>query len=190
MTNTPTPQENTLLLQQVQAGETEAFPRLLSLYQPMLLSVVYRHFGNVDGIEKEELLQEARITFYRAACKYKIDTAKVTFGLYAQICVRNAMIDVFRRRKKDESIKKLDDILVTPGEGNDTEPLTSLIMTEDADKLYRKVVTLLSDYERTIFDFYIEERSTEEIAQRLGKSQKSVQNAIYRMIAKLRGALS
>ncbi|MBQ4324979.1 MAG: helix-turn-helix transcriptional regulator [Clostridia bacterium] len=55
--------------------------------------------------------------------------------------------------------------------------------------LHQKIRGTLSRYELDVFYLWLENYSTKEIAQKLGKGEKSVANAISRSLGKLRVAL-
>ena len=65
-----------------------------------------------------------------------------------------------------------------------------MIEEEKAEELLSLIQTELSPYERQVFDLYIQKASASEMAVALGRDEKSVQNAIGRMLAKLRKRLS
>ena len=104
------------LLEQIRSGrDASAFEKLCQQYSNLLDAAV-RQFApsmgiNHDertsdflGVGREELRQDAAVALYKAACSYVPEEAgkggNVSFGLYAKICIRNAMITQVRRYKK------------------------------------------------------------------------------------------
>ena len=69
------------------------------------------------------------------------------------------------------------------------DPFQRIADAEGADALLAKIRSGLSGYERKIFEQYIDGKSVGEIAERLGKDNKSVSNALYRMKVKVKGLL-
>ena len=53
-------------------------------------------------------------------------------------------------------------------------------------QLYEKARTLLSDMENEVLELYLEGKDYTEIAQILGKSDKSIDNALQRIKGKIR----
>ncbi|MBQ9735515.1 MAG: sigma-70 family RNA polymerase sigma factor [Clostridia bacterium] len=173
------------LLGRVRAGEDEAFCALADAFHPMMESLVCR--SSVPSLDEEEQRQEARLALYHAACTYKPDHG-VTFGLYARVCVRNAIVSYLRRhhaQAQSLSPKTLDELLIV----DDTDPIGTLIEAEALARLQKKIDGVLSPYERSVFEHYVLGERPAAIAARLGKSEKSVSNAIFRMQSKLRCAL-
>lgn len=179
------------LLSRFQGGEESAFSLLCNRYAPMLNARVRFYFGNnfKDAeLDFDEMEQDARLALYRAAGAYAVDNGKVTFGCYARACVNNALSSYCRRHKKRAplaSIDEMDEILFAENES----PLDSLIAEEKLAELYLKVSMVLTPLERRVFDMHIEGESAESMASKLGIGKKSVSNALYRMLKKLREAL-
>jgi len=177
------------LLERVRQGDgDEAFSSLCDHFAPMLGALVSRFSDGACEADRAELAQEARIAFFRAAKSYASEDGAVTFGLYARVCVRNALVSFCRARSKQPplcSIDELDEVLLPHNE----EPLGALIEAESLKAMYRKIESVLSSFERRVFDLYIEEETTAAIAVKLGKSEKSVSNALYRVLSKLRNEL-
>ena len=179
------------LLVRFQGGEEGVFSELCDRYTPMLTARVYYYFGNNfkdTELDFDEMVQDARYALYRAAGKYALDNGKVTFGYYARACVNNALSTYCRDHKKRaplESIDEIDELLFAENDN----PIDSLIAEEKLADLYLKISTVLTPLEHRVFDMYIEGESTESMAKKLALGKKSVSNALYRMLKKLREAL-
>ena len=87
------------LILSVQGGKEAAFSELCEQYAPLIDSMVGRYGSRLKdpGESKEDLRQEAILSFYRAIMTYDIAQTKVTFGLYAKICMRNRMVSLLRK---------------------------------------------------------------------------------------------
>ena len=131
-------------------------------------------------------MQEARYALYRAALSYR--EGGVTFGLYAKICVRNALVAGSRRSRWEERSCLLDDSALDVdaiGEGSG-DVLDALIHAEALEALWRRAARLLSSYEWRVFSAYAAGSSVEEIAASIERDAKSVRNALDRALTKLR----
>ncbi len=180
-------QEIEKILAEVRSGSDEAFSLLCERFSPMMGALLSRFSRNGSAMADAEFVQEARIALYRAAHTYVPD-GEVTFGLYARVCVRNALISCLRAQSKEPDLYSLDgleDIFLSNGQ----EPVETLITAETVKEIYRKASAVLSAFERRVFDLYVQEASTEGMAKLLGKSEKSVRNAIHRVRTKLKAAL-
>ena len=173
-----------MLLSMIKAEECsdEAFAELLERYNPLLTSRV-KAYG-FSGANAEEAMQEARLAMHSAALTYDLDKLDdVTFGLYAGVCISNRLKSLLRKNSRDsqeaESISEADRI----PSGHDLE---SYIATIDlCDRVMRAAKKLLSEFEFEVFRLGFERYTTKDIAESLGKSAKSVDNAKWRISKRL-----
>ncbi|MBQ4354276.1 MAG: sigma-70 family RNA polymerase sigma factor [Clostridia bacterium] len=185
-----------ILLEKIRCGDELAFNLLCSTYQNLTEKAANRFLPSFRGVEggelygRDDLLQYARIALYRAACTYRPDDEgkNVSFGLYAKICINNALISQLRKFKSEcrrmQAVRRQKRT-----EKRSADPLQQLAASEGAEELLAKIAEALSGYEKEIFDYYIDGKSVGEIAERLGRDEKSVSNALYRMKVKVRGLL-
>ena len=87
------------LLLHIQKGSSGAFVKLSEKYAPLLESETLRYVDSLSGADYDDLRQGALVSLYRAALSYRPDKG-VTFGLYAKICISNALISYLRVLKK------------------------------------------------------------------------------------------
>ena len=174
------------LISQTKAGETEAFNQIAERYRPLIEGCICYFCGKIDF---EELEQEALIALYKAACTYDSGNTNVSFGLYAKICINNSLISLLKSYKKQKDTECFD---TDENERFDIalDPSVDYINKESFLLLDRFIKEHLSDYEYTVFRLYIEGYKVKEIAQKLKKTEKSVEGAILRMRIKLRRSLS
>ena len=179
--------QNELLLAKM--GDQVAFERLLENYRPLISSLVksaVSEFPFSDS-DYEDLYQEAVILFFRALERYDVNQENVAFGLFAKICIRNGLITQAKKLQKRLNLLPLES---EDAESASTEELgTRLVEEESYLALYENVKSLLTAYENRVWWLYLSGRTAKEIALILEKDEKSVQNAIFRIRRKLRGAI-
>lgn len=163
-------------------GDGSAFSELTEVYRPLIETMTDKYTVSSKGFgaEREDLRQEASLAFYRAVMTYDVDSRKVTFGLYAKICIRNRLISLVRklgRRAKSEA--KLG-----AAQRNEKARLRELPI--DSGELITLSRELLSDRERRVFLSYADGKSYADIANELGITVKSVDNCLMRAKRKLR----
>ena len=173
------PDDLAALLRSVREREKGAFERLLDLYRPLLVSTV-ASFGDDDGV----MMQEATIALYHAACAYRFDRG-TTFGLFASICVKNALLSTLRRGKTSDA--PIDETVVEDDPA--LNPERWLITAETVRAFYMLSAELLSPFEFKTVTRRVAGFTNREIADQLGKPEKSVANAIGRAVKKLRERL-
>jgi RNA polymerase sigma factor (sigma-70 family) len=64
-----------------------------------------------------------------------------------------------------------------------------MVEEENLEELLSLIHSELSPYERRVFELYMNDTPYAEIAVRLGKGEKSVRNAVSRLLGKLRKKL-
>lgn len=185
------------LLRDIKNGNEDAFDALAYGYSALIESASRTAFGkrleNDDvpdvGISLDDFRQEARLALYRAAVTYDPDGdgREVTFGLYAKVCIKNAMISELRREqsKKRRAKRARLDVNSMPHEDISAdaflgERLSDILERSDS----------LSPYERKVLDLHLSGKAPREVAEILGCSPKSVSNALYRIRSKIKLALS
>jgi len=174
------------LLLDAKAGKSDAFDKIAEQYRPLIDGCVCYFYGVVDT---DELEQEALIALYRAACSYDAENSRVSFGLYAKICINNSLISLVRTYKKQEE-KSVDSVEEHDRADSEIDPSVDYINKESFLTLDRFVRDHLSEYEYAVFRLYIEGYRIKEIASKFKKSEKSVEGAIMRLRVKLRKSLS
>ncbi len=173
------------LLRAIQNGSSGAFVKLSDMYNPLIVKEVFRYEGTLGTADLDDLRQAALISLYRAAVSYRFDKG-VTFGLYAKICIVNGIADTLRYFGKkicDVCIDELDEDDAPASEDN---PQSLMLDKESASVLDKRIKGALSPLESRIFDLYLEGYSYAEIAEQLGKTPKSVDNALRRVKEKLK----
>lgn len=166
-----------------------AFDRLAELYRPMLSAAVASYGDALSEVyDSDDLMQYALIALSKAALTYNASQSKVSFGLYAKVCVNNSMISrarfVARRRVNllpiENFLSLADTADVSDGVvGHESAQALENLMTENLSKLEYDVLRL-----------YASGLSSAEIATRLSKAQRSVDNAIFRARKKLKSVLN
>ena len=174
------------LLPMIRHGSNAAFLRLSELYAPLLEREVARYAASLPPADLEDLRQSASVSLYRAALAYRGDRG-VTFGLFAKICVVNGIADSLRYIRRKGTTLSMEDLAEQeqPDDGEQS-PQSLLLDKEQAWETRKQIQAVLSPLEYEIFEMYISGFSYAEIASRIGKSQKSVDNALCRIKKKLR----
>ena len=178
------------LIFRVRAGDDDAFDLLLETYKPLIEASVMRALEKeAYSLYADDFKQEATVVFYNAILTYDVEQHEVEFGLYAKICISNALISQVRRltRRSGERLADMSE------EGlfiNDFEdPSVKILERESLRALYSVIRGSLSEFEYRIWQLYLSGRTAKEIGDIVGKTDRSISNAIYRIRKKLRTAL-
>ena len=178
------------LICRVRRGDDSAFGELLEKYSPLIEASVVRALGEGE-LEpyRDDFRQEATVAFYNSILTYDTEQHEVEFGLYAKICIANALISQLRVLKK-RNAERLSDASVEGLLLNSLEdPSLKILEQESLESLYSIIRGNLSEFEYRVWQLYISGRTAREIGVVVGKDERSVNNAIYRIRRKLRAQL-
>lgn len=167
------------IIRQLQSGDDTAFDLIREQYAALLLSMVSSAMTKDSDAEFQDLMQEATLALYHAALKFDLNQTEVTFGLFAKICVRNRLISTLRSLRRQHRKPREPKLTLSVSQ---RKSVRRAPMGEFSDF----VDTLFSDFEKSVYRLYIAGYSAAEIAQELGKSEKSIDNAIYRVRRKIK----
>ena len=178
------------LISAVRNGDQNAFDTLLCRYKPLIDSSVARFSSDeAFALYSEDLRQEASLVFYNSILAYDLEQNEVEFGLFAKICIYNALVSVLRslKRRSAETLAEIPESLLTVQDFED--PSSRMLERERLESLYAVIRKNLSDLEYKVWQYYMSGQSAAEIAKRLGTDAKSINNAIYRIRKKLRSRI-
>ena len=179
------------LILKVRDSDQQAFHELLTRYKPLLKTLVSKFES--DAITRslaEDLLQEATVVFYNAILTYDHTQNNVEFGLYARICISNALVSQMRaiNKRRVEQPAEFDGHDFSQQDST-LSPIEDIVKQEELKALYTIIKNNLSDYEYAVWHNYMLGKTAKEIGVLVKSNEKSVTNAIYRIRKKLRGLL-
>ena len=185
------------LIEKYRGGEEAAMEHLMEKYRPLVKKRAKMLF--LVGGDSDDLNQEGMIGLYKAIRDY--DAKKdATFSTFAALCVSRQMYTAIEAagRKKHiplnsslslDSGDDLEDILGSLSAGRrESDPEYVYIDQESAQALNHMIRNILSSYEMQVLELYVSGMNSAEIAQKLAKNRKSVDNAIGRIRMKLQAA--
>lgn len=184
------------VIELIHSGDADAMEYMLKRYG----NLVKREIRTVYliGAETEDIAQEGMIGLFKAIRDYETDKGS-NFSTFATLCVRRQIktaITASNRKKhtplntyvsiyaeNDEYGTMLADNL--EAEENQTNPENMVIAREQQSVLSKQIESELSSLERKVLHLYLGGMSRMDMALELGKSEKSVSNALQRIRGKL-----
>lgn len=172
------------------AGDREAADLLVTRYYGMVRACARPLF--LAGGDGEDLIQEGMFGLIQAIREYDADKA-ASFHTYAEICIRNRLFSALRAASRgkhyplNESISldtpSFDSSSYTAGtlDPSHTDPELLIAERDHVESLLESTRKHLSEFEAKILGYYLEGLSCHEIAKAVGKSPKSVDNAVQRV---------
>lgn len=176
------------LIRRAQSGGQEACDALRRQYAPLVSSMLKQFCVSCrTEQEKVDMAEEAEAVFLNAVSSYDTEQDEVSFGLYARICLRNGLVSALRHL---EVLRRLSVVSLSEEQLFEWEDVAAGVASDDRFLwLSRLIQDSLSGYEQQVWWAYVAGTPVARIAARLGKDEKSVYNAIYRIRRKLRDRL-
>ena len=180
------------LIDAARQGDQDAFARLLDAYDPLISSTVSKFkISGMSDADEEDLRQEAVLAFYSSLVSYDPNISGVEFGLYAKVCICNRLVSQMRilKRHLSHSVVSYDTEKLLRQLASEEDPASRIAELESERSLLRLINDNLSKYEQRVFRMYVSGMSASEMAKKLDSSEKSVNNAVYRIRKKLKTIL-
>ena len=185
------------LIELLRCGDEEAERLLYERYKQTVRSRAHTYF--LIGADHEDLVQEGMIGLYKAVLEYDPNKA-ASFRSFADLCITRQILTAIKRatRKKHGPLNTYVSLNQPKFEqdGDQTlfdtmhnlrvvDPEEQLIGREEYDRILKYMKENLSSMEQTVLGLYLNGLSYQQIAQRLDRSPKSIDNAIQRVKRKL-----
>lgn len=178
----------------VSGGSREAEEVLVERYN-RLVRICTRPFSLVGG-DSEDLIQEGMLGLLKAIRSYDI-SKEASFRTFAEICIRSRLYSVLRAQTLDKHAALNHSVILeapffdsnsyTVGsfDISCSNPEDLMILQENFAEMWKQVQNQLSEFEAKILGFYLDGLSYREIAIKVSKSPKSVDNAVQRIRRKV-----
>lgn len=178
------------LIQRIREGEPGIMEYILNKYKPLVrkrANALYLIGGDTD-----DLIQEGMIGLFKAIREYR-QNRDASFYHFADLCIGRQMytaVEASRRKKHAplNSYISLYDEAGTDGvalaevlTGEDENPEHLLISRENIQQKLDALSGKLSKMEKQVFDYMLEGLNYRQIAEKMGKTPKAIDNAIQRM---------
>ena len=186
------------IVRYIQATKDEiAIDFLVEKYKNFVRARARTYF--IVGADREDLIQEGMIGLYKAMRDFKADRT-ASFRAFAELCIVRQIITAIKtatRQKHiplnsyvslntpiytDESERKLEDVI---SEGQVASPEEEMINHEDLVAMENSIGIILSKFEARVMTAYLDGKSYQEIGEEVGRSVKSIDNALQRATRKL-----
>ena len=184
------------LIEIIKSGDKQAFEYLLTKYKELVNAKVSKYF--IIGAERDDIVQEGLIGFFKAIKDYKPDMQN-SFKNFANMCIERQLITAIKtsNRQKHIPLNSYLSLNISAYDEEEGESDTSLIDIFNNDLIEDPLDTItkkeyyqnieeaidksLSDFEKKVLNKYINGKSYVEIAEELDTPVKSIDNAIQRI---------
>lgn len=162
--------------------DPSAFAELYDNYVEKIYRFVYFKINNKE--EAEDITSSVFLKVWSYLIEYTEKEINSFSGLIYKVA-RNAIIDFYRERgqKRLEGIEVLEEIPV------EEKSYAHTAVSQEAEQIMRVIKRMKQDYQEVVLLKHVEELTTAEIAEILGKSQMAVRITLHRAMKKLKGLL-
>ena len=174
-------------------GNRDAEEILVGRYHRFVRSCARPYF--LAGGDSEDLLQEGMFGLIKAMREY--DPGRdASFQTFADTCIRNRLYSVLKAASSGKHLPLNQSVPLNPSlfDANPSfaqvDPEVLLIDREQAASLLQSPRKQLSEFEVKIVGYYLDGLTCREIAETVGKSPKSVDNAVQRIRRKVARCIS
>lgn len=184
------------LVKKLRDGDTKLMDYIMDKYKPLVRKKANAMY--LIGGDTDDLIQEGMIGLFKAIRDYN-EEKQTSFFHFAELCITRQIYSAVgaSNRKKHaplnsyvsfysqtgEEGKSLAETLTTDGTDN---PEQLMIDQENVRQFWEKLKECLSSMEREVLDEYLSGLNYQQIAEKLGKSPKSIDNALQRIKSKIR----
>lgn len=164
-------------------GDPSAFASLVRSVQRPVYGLALRLLGN--EAEASEVVQESFLRAYQHLHRY--DETR-PFDLWVMAITRNLCLDLLRRRSRvrTEELEPMKEVL-SSGEASLEE---GAIARQERQSLEAALATLSAEDREVLALYYVQRRTTKEIAQVLGCAPGTIMARLFRAREKLRKKMS
>ncbi len=181
-------------------GDSQAMEKLVSRYRDYAKSCSGSYF--LMGADREDVIQEGMIGLYKAILGFEAEK-NVSFKTFARLCIKRQILSAVKmstRQKHlplntyvslDESggAEFIEHISYT-GETGSADPEQLIIEKESVLATQDRIDKVLSEFEAKVLMYHLNGEHYMQIAIRLGRDPKSVDNALQRIKHKVAKFLS
>ena len=177
---------NDTILSSAQSGDNKQTEALIRQYRNVVEAIAVKYINS--PLEYDDIIQEGMIGLL-AAIKTFNNSKGAQFKTYTQTCINNSIQTALRKfnRKKDIPIGSVIEYAEEeiPEENGVISAEDYYIAGESVSMLANTLKENLSEYENEVLRLHIVGCNYSEIAKRLSKTPKSVDNALQRIKKKL-----
>ncbi|MGN1124028.1 MAG: sigma-70 family RNA polymerase sigma factor [Eubacterium sp.] len=178
--------KNDEILSYVQSGNKVHTEALIRQYKPLVEKIASKYINS--PMERDDLIQEGMIGLL-AAIKSFSNEKGAAFKTYAGVCIDNSIQTALRKLNRLKDIPQSNLVEYQeeqlPEYSKAVSAEDAFIAQESVSLLTKALRENLSDFENEVLRLHIVGCSYNEIAKRLSKTPKAVDNAIQRIRKKL-----
>lgn len=182
------------LIEKLRQGEDDITDYILEKYKPLVRKKTNAMY--LIGGETEDLIQEGMIGLFKAIRDYKPDK-DASFYHFAELCINRQLYSALEasNRKKHQPLNSYislseqehqDAVAAELLVDKESGPEQTVIEQEVWEEYKKRLAQKLSRMENQVLQYYLDGNHYIQIAEMMGKSPKSIDNALQRIRQKIR----
>lgn len=186
------------LIQRLRAGDAGIMDYVLYKYKPLVRKKANAMF--LIGGDTDDLIQEGMIGLFKAIRDFRQEK-EASFYHFAEICITRQIYSAVEasNRKKHAPLNTYVSFYSETGE--EGQPLSEVLISESADNPEERMIEQenleqfllklrgsLSKMECNVLDDYLSGLNYQQIAEKMNKSPKAIDNALQRIKAKMKAS--
>lgn len=179
------------LIIRLRSGEEEISDYLMEKYKGFVRQKARAMF--LIGGETDDLIQEGMIGLFKAVQSYQSDK-DASFRTFAGMCIDRQLYSAIQNsnRQKHMPLNSYISLSEEPEETDELEgswwenPENIIIDQESTRSLEQEIHRALSSMENRVLEYYLKGYGYIQIAKIMGKTPKSIDNALQRIRGKIR----
>jgi len=168
-------------------GNKDALDYLMNKYRNLVKKKAGQFY--LEGGDKDDLLQEGMWGLFKAVREYQPDR-EASFYTFADLCITRQMYTAIAASKAKKNSVLNESLPISDineyAAGFEEGPETIMLEREREDELQRRIRAKLSPLENEVLKRFLAGLDYRQIAEELGKTPKSVDNALQRIKNKVK----
>lgn len=178
------------LIHRLRGGETEIADYLMEKYKEFVRRRARAMY--LIGGDTDDLIQEGMIGLFKAVQNYKVGS-DASFRTFAGLCIDRQLYRAIQTSNRQKHIPLNSYVSLSEGEEPEKiegswldNPEALIIDRENTEALREEIRKRLSTMENQVLEYYLQGYGYVKIAQLMGKTPKSVDNALNRIRSKIK----
>ena len=178
------------LIERLRNGESEISDYLMEKYKGIVKKRARAMY--LIGGETDDLIQEGMIGLFKAVQDYRPDR-EASFRTFAGLCIDRQLYSAVKNSTRQKHIPLNSYVSLSEEEESGSleglwseNPEALVIDRETTGILEKEISRALSPMENKVLDYYLRGYGYVQIAEIMGKTPKSIDNALQRIRGKIR----
>ena len=182
------------LIARLRAGEREITDYLIDKYKSLVRTRARALY--LVGGDHEDLIQEGMLGLFKAVRDYKPEK-EASFATFAGLCIDRQMYSAVAssQRQKHQPLNSFVSLSEPVSEQelrlvDEETPEEIMISRENVQGMYERIRERLSKFEYKVLELYLKGYDYTQIAEKLDRQPKAIDNALQRIRSKVREVCS